>query len=87
VQPFQLRDLRRTYRTIHGRIGTPPHIAERLINHISSTSELERTYDRWAYLPDMRMAVLAFENHLSEIVGVGNLAYKAPQSSPPLCID
>ena len=30
VSHWTLHDLRRTYRTIHARIGTPPHIAERL---------------------------------------------------------
>jgi integrase len=62
---WQLHDLRRTYRTIHARIGTPPHIAERLINHVSSVSEIEKIYDRHTYRPDMEKAVHAFEQWFS----------------------
>ena len=65
IGPWQLRDLRRTYRTIHARIGTPPHVAERLICHISSTSELEEIYDRHTYLPEMRDAVAKYEANLT----------------------
>jgi integrase len=65
---WQLRDLRRTYRTIHARIGTPPHIAERLICHISSTSELEEIYDRHTYLPEMRDAVAKYEAYLTALL-------------------
>jgi integrase len=68
VAPWQLRDLRRTYRTLHARIGTPPHIAERLINHVSSTSEVEKIYDRYKYLPEMKSAVLKFEEFFLNIV-------------------
>ena len=54
VKGWTLHDLRRTYRSIHGKIGTPPHIAERLVNHISAQTEMERTYDRYAYLSEMQ---------------------------------
>jgi len=68
VGPWQLRDLRRTYRTLHARIGTAPHIAERLINHISSTSDVEKIYDRFTYRPQMRDAQLAFETFLLSLM-------------------
>jgi integrase len=68
VAPWQLRDLRRTFRTIHARIKTPPHIAERLINHVSSTSELQRIYDRYEYMDEMRAAVTAYEAFLMSVV-------------------
>jgi hypothetical protein len=41
VREWTLHDIRRTCRTIHGRIGTLPHIAERLVNHASAQSALE----------------------------------------------
>jgi integrase len=66
--PWQLRDIRRTYRTIHAQIGTPPHIAERLINHVSSTTEVEKIYDRFTYMPDMRIAVEKYHSHLATIL-------------------
>jgi integrase len=72
VKNWVLHDLRRTYRTIHGRIGTPPHIGERLINHVSgvvaATSDVSEIYDLHTYLPEMRKAVGNYENHLSGIL-------------------
>jgi integrase len=72
VQNWVLHDLRRTYRTIHGRIGTPPHVGERLINHISGiesvTSEVNAIYDVHTYLPEMRKAVEAFDGYLSQLL-------------------
>ena len=70
VTDWTLHDLRRTYRTIHARIGTPPHIAERLINHVSSTSEVEKIYDRFKYMPDMETAVRSFETHIKTVLGI-----------------
>jgi integrase len=72
VTNWVLHDIRRTYRTLHGRIGTPPHIAERLINHVSGiesvTSEVNAIYDTYTYMPEMRKAVLAFEDHLGALL-------------------
>jgi integrase len=34
--PFQLRDLRRTAATIMARLGTAPHVVERILNHASA---------------------------------------------------
>jgi integrase len=61
VAYWQLRDLRRTYRTIQARLKTPPHIAERLINHVSATPEIQRIYDRYEYMDEMRAAVEKYE--------------------------
>jgi Integrase len=70
VKNWTLHDIRRTYRTIHARIGTPPHIAERLVNHVSSRSAMQDVYDRHTYLPEMRQAVENYEKYLQSI-GVG----------------
>jgi len=71
VKGWVLHDLRRTYRTIHGRIGTPPHIGERLINHVSGiesvTSEVNAIYDVHTYMPEMQKAVEAFDGFLSQL--------------------
>jgi integrase len=69
VAGWTLHDLRRTYRTIHARIGTRPEIGERLINHISAVStDVEQIYDRYTYLPEMRLAVENYETHLSALL-------------------
>jgi integrase len=69
VPGWTLHDLRRTYRSIHGQIGTPSEIAERLINHAAAVqTEVEEIYDRWHYLPQMRQAVEAFERHFRSLL-------------------
>ncbi len=78
VKNWTLHDLRRTFRTIHGRIGTPPHIAERLINHVNAVaSDVEQTYDLHTYLPEMRKAMLAYEAELGRIFAVDTAADRA----------
>jgi integrase len=69
IAPWTLHDLRRTYSTIHAAIGTPPHITERLLNHISGTiSGVAAIYNRYAYLDEMRTAAMAFEKHLGKLL-------------------
>ncbi len=65
---WTLHDVRRTYRTIHARIGTPPHIAERLVNHVSSRSAMEEIYDRHTYLDEMRKAVDSFDSYMKDLL-------------------
>lgn len=69
VPGWTLHDLRRTYRSRHGQIGTSSEIAERLINHAGAVqTDVEAIYDRWHYLPQMRNAVANFEAHLSNLL-------------------
>jgi integrase len=66
---WTLHDLRRTFRTIHARIGTPPHIAERLINHVNGVaSDVEQIYDQYRYLDEMRIAMNNYERFLASIL-------------------
>ena len=68
ITDWTLHDLRRTFRTIHAQIGTPPHIAERIINHVSSRSELEEIYNQYKYLAEMKQATSEFDAHITSIV-------------------
>jgi integrase len=68
VPKWRLHDLRRTFRSKHGEIGTPSEIAERLVNHVSARTEMEETYDLWNYLPQMREAVAGYETHLKTLL-------------------
>jgi integrase len=69
VVGWTLHDLRRTYRSTHGQIGTPREIAERLINHAAAVqTDVEAIYDRWDYLPQMKQAVLKFEEHFIAVL-------------------
>lgn len=67
VTKWRLHDLRRTFRTLHGKLKTPPHIAERLVNHISAQTDVEVIYDQWKYLPEMREAMQRYEEYLLSI--------------------
>jgi integrase len=64
---WSLHDLRRTFRSGHGRLGTPPHIAERLVGHAVGGS-IEKIYDRYAYTGEMRDALLKWADHVAAIV-------------------
>ncbi len=69
VAPYTLHDLRRTFSTFHAKLGTPIHVTERLLNHVSgSISGVAAIYNRHTYLPEMRDAVEKYEDHLSSIL-------------------
>lgn len=65
IAPWTLHDLRRTLRTGLGRLGVRPDIAERVLNHVSSRTEVEDTYDLNLYLPELRDAMEKWEAHLT----------------------
>lgn len=66
VTGWTLHDLRRTFRTGLASLGVAPHIAERLVNHISARTEMEETYD--LYLSEMREAMKRWDGHLSKLL-------------------
>jgi integrase len=53
--------------TLLGRIGISPHIAERLVNHVSSRSTVDKIYDHYTYMPEMREAIEKYEKFLQSI--------------------
>ncbi|MEM5471903.1 site-specific integrase [Hoeflea sp. AS60] len=68
VERYTLHDLRRTFSTMHAKIGTPIHITERLLNHASgSISGVAAIYNRHTYFAEMRKAVMAYEMHLAQM--------------------
>ncbi|WP_167647445.1 tyrosine-type recombinase/integrase [Mameliella alba] len=69
VEPFTLHDLRRTFATIHAKIGTPIHVTERLLNHVSGTiSGVAAIYNRHDYLSEMRLAQGNFDEFLAKLL-------------------
>jgi len=66
---WTLHDLRRTFRTVHGEIGTEREIAERLINHAAGvTTDVEQIYDQFTYMPQMRAAIEKYDVHISTLL-------------------
>jgi integrase len=69
VSGWTLHDLRRTFATNLAALGTPIHVTERLLNHVSGTqSGIVAVYQRHSYMPEMRKAVEAWERHLCALL-------------------
>ncbi len=71
VSAWTLHDLRRTYATTHARLGTPIHVIERLLNHVSgSISGVAAIYNRYSYAAEMRAAVDSYEAYLRKLLSL-----------------
>lgn len=68
VTGWTLHDCRRTFRTRLGKLGVMPHIAERLVHHVTAQTEMERVYDMNKYLPEMRAALELWERHFHSML-------------------
>jgi hypothetical protein len=68
VTGWTLHDLRRTFSTGLASLGVAPHIIERLINHSTGViSGVSATYNRVAYMPEMRQAVEKWDTTLPHL--------------------
>jgi integrase len=66
---FTLHDLRRTYATLHAKMGTPVHVSERLLNHVSGTiSGVAAVYNRHSYQEEMQVAVTHFGDMIAAMM-------------------
>ncbi len=66
---FTLHDLRRTFATIHAKLGTPVHVTERLLNHVSGTvSGVAAIYNRHSYGEEMRAATVTFGDFITKLI-------------------
>jgi integrase len=67
VTGWVLHDLRRSYASNHARIGTPIHIIERLLNHVTgSISGVAAIYNRHSYADECRTAQEKYEQFFVE---------------------
>jgi integrase len=68
IDHFTLHDLRRTFSSKMAQIGTPLHVTEKLLNHVSgSFSGVAGVYNRYTYAPEMRAAIDRYEQSLMEL--------------------
>lgn len=66
---FTLHDLRRTFATMHAKLGTPVHVTERLLNHVSGTvSGVAAVYNRHSYGAEMRVATERFGQMITDLL-------------------
>jgi len=69
VKGWQMRDIRRTFRSNLPKIGVSRDLAERLLNHVSGTrNELDEIYDRYDYLDEKRQALAKWEAKLAALM-------------------
>jgi integrase len=68
VTGWTLHDLRRTTATFLGKLDTPPHVIERVLNHVSgSFAGVAGVYNRHPYLDEMQRALQAWGYHLAHL--------------------
>ena len=69
VTDWTLHDLRRSAATHMARLGTAPHVIERLLNHVSGTfGGVAGVYNRFQYLDEMRAALARWEQFVAHQV-------------------
>jgi len=67
---FTVHDLRRTAATGMASIKVPPHIVERILNHITGVDVggLVGVYQHFEYVEERRQALLDWSNHINSLV-------------------
>jgi integrase len=69
VTGWRLHDLRRTCVSGMARLGIPPHIADKILNHQGGTiSGVAAVYQRHEFLAERREALDRWASHISQIV-------------------
>lgn len=69
VSDWILHDLRRTATTGMARMGIPPHVADKVLNHKSGTiSGVAAVYNQFGYEPERRQALQAWADYVDALV-------------------
>lgn len=69
LEPHTLHDIRRTFSSNQARLGTPIHVTEKLLNHVSGTlSGIAAVYNRYSYADEMRKALEAHDTFLAKLI-------------------
>lgn len=85
---WTLHDLRRTFATGLARLGTPIHVIEKLLNHLSGAfAGVAGTYNRFDYWAEQQTALRAWEGFVYalsvQVPEEGNLLSAAAATSTP----
>jgi integrase len=68
IAPWTLHDLRRTVTTGLARLGIPPHVADRILNHQAGTIRgVAAVYNRFEYLEERKAALAAWGRYVEAI--------------------
>jgi integrase len=69
IPDWTLHDLRRTAATGMARLGFPPHVVEKVLNHASGTIRgVAAVYNRFAYAEERRAALEAWGRHVAGLI-------------------
>ncbi|MBX3512067.1 MAG: site-specific integrase [Xanthobacteraceae bacterium] len=70
VHNWQLRDIRRTFRSNLAKLKVPREIAEIMLNHVTGANrnDLDEIYDRYDYLDEKVKALAKWESRLRQIL-------------------
>jgi hypothetical protein len=70
VRDWQIRDLRRTFRSNMAKLKVPREICEILLNHVTGANknDLDEIYDRYDYLDEKREALAKWEARLKSLL-------------------
>ena len=64
-----IHDVRRTFATGLARLGVPPHVADRALNHVSGTIKgVARVYNRFQYLPERKEALDKWAAFVADLI-------------------
>jgi integrase len=67
--PWRLHDLRRTATTGLAKLGIPPHVADRVLNHQSGKiSGVAAIYNRYEYINERRAALQAWGRYIEALL-------------------
>ena len=74
VTDWWLHDLRRTVVSGMARLGVPPHVADKILNHRSGTiSGVAAVYQRHEFLAERKQALDAWSTHVAGVIsGIKN---------------
>src|SRR5699024_5069491 len=62
---WRFHDLRRTAASGMARANVPPHVIEKVLNHVSGTiSGVAAVYNKWGYQPEKRAALERWGDYL-----------------------
>jgi integrase len=69
VHEWRLHDLRRTCVSGMARLGVPPHVADKILNHQGGTiSGVAAVYQRHEFLPQRKQALDLWGAHISALL-------------------
>ncbi|MGI8570987.1 MAG: hypothetical protein ACR2KT_19060 [Methylocella sp.] len=68
VAHFTIHDIRRSASTFWASLDIEPHVTEALLSHLTFKQDVQGTYNRFRYLPQMREALAKYQNFLISFV-------------------